>query len=114
MLDKLIWFLNRLPDYTYPFGGRRGYKMQDYIYGDEDFFGGGWKIAWWRQVWHLIGGALLSIPLYLFDWPMDVVLVAVAILISYKEYKSNVGSLHKRVLDVVVWVVGALVVGLLL
>jgi len=65
--QAVIGFFNRFPQFTFPFGegGDAGYGEYWAKYGDRQFWGPGWKVFWWRELMHVFGGMVLSIPLLL-------------------------------------------------
>jgi len=104
---RLTSWLNRFAEWEFDlFFGSGSYSKIRKAHGDEDFFGSGWTIAWWRELVHAQGGLLLgvaaqlSLPAYALYFPG-----AVGLLFAYKEMNDNVGSMRKRAIDVASWVV---------
>jgi len=53
------WIWNWTPVLTFPWGQKKYHQLYA-LYGDEDFFGPGGRIAWWREFCHMIGGFALT------------------------------------------------------
>jgi len=83
-------------------------------YTDEDFFGKGWKVAWWRELFHLLGGIVLGVGPAIYGIYLPYTLAAVALLIAIKEISDGVGSVKKKILDIAFWVLGAALIGAIL
>lgn len=120
MLDTLLYKLNSFPSTAWDFllsgslGAYDGVKDHDIT----SF------VFYWRELWHLAGGLLVSflaLPLFLLPIPRLLAailpILGVAIVIGYKEflieaYEQANGWDFKNVVDTVVWTSGAAVVSL--
>jgi len=111
-MGKLIHWLNQIPNKTYPDGINR-YEAIKLQYQEDTFFGRGWSIAWWRQIWHMIGGVVLVFPFLAGPaWLMNMVPIAIAVVIMTKEVfddsRGNVTVFNKKnLIDIVCWTLGA-------
>jgi len=102
----LVRWSNRYPDWLFNvLFGKGRYEEIKANYGDEDFLGEGWAVAWWRLAVHGKAGfsigffAMLIEPNYWLIYP-----AAVALFWAFKEHNDDVGSSTKRTLDVLSWV----------
>jgi len=109
--DLLHW-VNMIPNNTYP-GGRHAYEAIKLHYRDDTFFGRGWSIAWWRQVWHGIGGMVVTLPFLAGPpWIMNLVPLGIAALVMTKEIfndsEGHVSMFNKKnLIDTVCWTMGS-------
>lgn len=106
-----VQFVNRVPQYTV-WWGKRGdieYDIDWANFGDEDFFGRGWKIAWWRECCHFIGGIFLGI---IFPW---YVIMSLSIINEINDLIEEKKSLLrvKPYFDILSWTLGAILVSIL-
>jgi len=113
MRTFLIIF-TRIPEHTYPFGGRDQYIKDLALYG-----GMYWKILLWREFIHFLGGAiLLAVPLTLLHFlnlrntAFKVTWLACLVLTEFffELYSDSHGSIKKMKLksfiDMGAWYLG--------
>lgn len=139
-------FLFSLPNFLFPGAdeqGRRGAYGYDSCWKScRDAFGVRgmnsircWRIYLWRELMHLIGGFLLSIPLvlplyfifnfYLIMWFVPLLIAALAllkeILWDYKYEQAEIQQIYgpqsyemKNLIDVIFWFLGASILPMVL
>lgn len=106
--------INRLPNWTYPGGHKEYYEVMKQ---DGEL---AWPIITWRSAWHFLAGVGLALPMNaaLPAWTPERLAIlipwaAVTAFSIYKEYKEGVGSMKKKVIDVLGWSLGGLAGALL-
>lgn len=105
-IEQILFFINRIPDNTYP-----GVYLKE---RENDFLSGEY---WWRELWHFLGGALLTGPFIWSDFSKYIPLIVLG-LVSAKEFlldlKEQEDGFHwKNLIDVLAWVSGSLAVVLI-
>lgn len=102
-IEQILFFINRIPDNTYP-----GVYLKE---RENDFLSGEY---WWREMWHFLGGALLSVPLVWSDFVKYMPFIVMA-LATLKEllldlHEQEDGIHWKNIIDILAWTLGSILV----
>jgi hypothetical protein len=106
-VEAIGYFNNSIPNLTYPGGPK---VMDDLFaqYGYWKFSGPMAGVTWWREVWHFVGGAALTLPFLFTPTLSFCVSVIIAIWKAAAEFYGDAqGSPDlKNFVDWLFWILG--------
>lgn len=113
-LSHMARWLRWFPRWEYElFMGYGSYERDLERYGDEDFFGPGWRLAWTREFAHAKGGfaiAFFSGIIFLEHW--ITISACFLLIITAMEVLGNSGTAKKRAFDILSWALGLSIGGI--